>query len=124
MLWEHEDAGSNPAAPTFVVFPCWYGGATVNHPLAGSIPAATAFPLLSLWERPGEGLTEVNRLDEEPVSKTGGGKSSLASSSLAASAQNETNGPVAKRLRQHSYKVTNGGSNPSGTTEPANRNPV
>ena len=105
-----------------VVFPCWYGRATVNRPFAGSIPAATALDesdrtSASELRSKSKEQTEVNRLDEEPVSKTGGGNSPLASSSLAASARSVRNGPVAKRLRQHSYKVTSGGSTPSGTTE-------
>lgn len=60
--------------------------------------------------------TEVNRLDEEPVLKTGNGRKSVVGSSPAASAPRCSIGPVAWRRRQLPYKETIGGSSPPGTT--------
>ncbi len=100
---------TQPRRP-FVVPPCWYGGAAVNRFYAGSIPAATAWKstgwMRSLSRKQVAALRRLRvRVSRLPLDR-------------------KTNGPVAKRLRQHSYKVTSGGSTPSGTTEPINQNPI
>ena len=94
VLREHEIVGSNPTILTDLMrwVPCWYGRATVNRFVAGSIPASAAFA-----ERKGKPIGDGSRFES-------GRAISLESSTLSPSAYITCSWPSGKGSRLPTWR--------------------